>query len=121
MEKKFDKPGRGALGTALLRYVKSKSAPADPVSKSRTDRTARDNHIATGLPEGLDSATLDTWVDKLVALNDKCKHALPDSELVEVVLMAAPDSIHDTLDTVVEKPTGMDAIDATRCVQMLGP
>ena len=118
MSDKFDLELRGGgppQGTALLRHVNEKTTMLDPKAQDRAAKKEYLDHIATPMPEPLDTAGMDAWLDRAVTLN--ARRATPDDEheIIEAAIQKFPADLVDKIEAKTEAtPDAEEDLDIAR-------
>ena len=102
---KFDNettPNGQPSGTALLRYIASRTKLADPRAQQRKAIADLENHFKTRMPAGLDSEQMSAWCDTAEVLNSKLHTPKQDHELIEATIIAMPDEVVEKIEAKTE-------------------
>lgn len=105
MSEKFDLELRGGgppEGTALCRHVNAKITMLDPKAQDRTAKKEYMDHIATPMPEPLDTAGMDAWLDTAVALNARRTTSDEEHEIIEAAIQKFPADLVDKIEAKTE-------------------
>ena len=105
MSDKFDLELRGGgppQGTALLRHVNEKTTMLDPKAQDRAAKKEYLDHIATPMPEPLDTAGMDAWLDRAIALNSRRATPDDDHEIIEAAIQKFPADLVDKIEAKTE-------------------
>ena len=105
MSDKFDLELRGGgppQGTALLRHVNEKTTMLDPKAQDRAAKKEYLDHIATPMPEPLDTAGMDAWLDRAVTLNARRATPDDDHEIIEAAIQKFPADLVDKIEAKTE-------------------
>ena len=104
MTTKFD-VGEVPDGTGLLRLVQEKTNFTDWRAAERKADKNYDDHRATSMSEGIDTAEMNTWCDKLTELNSLRTSPDKEHKLVQYAIEAFPESVVDKIENASESAT----------------
>ena len=105
MSEKFDHELRGGgppKGTPLLRLVNEKTTMLDPKAQDRAAKKEYQDHIATAMPEPLDTAGMDAWLDRAVTLNARRTTPDDEHEIIEAAIQKFPADLVDKIEAKTE-------------------
>ena len=105
MSEKFDLELRGGgppQGTPLLRHVNAKTTMLDPKAQDRAAKKEYHDHIATPMPEPLDTAGMEAWLDTAVTLNARRATPDDDHEIIEAAIQKFPADLVDKIEAKTE-------------------